>query len=432
MTAPAPTNSAFSPRTKHLVKTFAGAGATAGLGVAALTSAMNYIQYLKQKADREKDTGYDDNVMYVDVPLDKQASVIGTGAAAATGITSALAAYMLGRKLYQKVKKKSLQSDLDDAQKVYWDKLVNEPGAVKTAAAVDASRKPVSVPELLTSSPVALTLLAGIASGVVTNKALNHYFPGSKATKLGDALGKPKSLRVRYTRDGRPIDQENPIAIGKPAPQEEETTKYASEVDFTTTEEDLRQGVVILCDIVLGMAKSASFLPDLVYAVAEGRISEIEDNVANLGVGTAFDLIKGASDQEITPAARKMSVCLLSKSDVLLPITAQIAAAEYADSCPTYVKVAAELPETDKVALLKIAAAIGASDMHSTLNGVLGDDDEDDAEDKEPLSDEDGFNEFSPHKLMEFLIGKEMQKTPAKQVHGQTTDEIDQMFDKKL
>lgn len=431
------TSGFFNPRDRHIIKNYAIAGGAAGLGAAALTSAANYIKYLKKRSQREKDTSFDDDTMYVDVPLDKKAG-IGTGVALAGGTMSALLAYMAGRKVYQRVKKKSLQKDLDQAQQMYMTTLSDE-AMGKNASSVEEVLKPrraVGTLETLMSMPVAMSLLTGLASGVVANKTLNHYIPPA------DAKGKrikPKKMQVRYTIGGKPIGVSDSVPVD--GEEDEEVKKLASmneedEVDFIVNEAERRQAVAFLCDISLSMEKSGSFLPDLVYAVADGRIKEIEDNVANFGPSTAMDMIKGASDTDIPLTAQRIAVNLIVGSDVLRDTAAIIASTDIVENCPSFFKIATTLPETDSVAVFKLAAALGAANINESLDQSMGGEEEVEPEDLATTGDEGAYDRLedipdgekqtmSPRKLLEMLLAQEMAKTSQNENKDKTDDEKD-------
>jgi hypothetical protein len=399
----------MSPRTKHLVKNFALSGASLGGGAALLTSAINYVKYLREKAQRDKGTDFDDSVMYVDVPLDgtTKNAAFGGGAAMTAGVLSTLGTYMVGRHLYQKMKKKKLQKDLDETQKLYWNKLVEQSGMNKRASApvVSGERKPMSPGEALVSSPIAATLLAAVASGIITNRVLDKNFP-LPTKKLHE--GRPKSIRVRYTKDGKPVGGQTPIAIGTSGDIEEgDTVKTSSYEDFDqVTEADLRQSEMFLCDISLGMAEDKSYLPDLIFAVAQGRQDEIENHMTEFGTVSALEMVKGASDTTVPSTARKMAISMAINSEVLRPVVATLSAAEFMERCPNFVKMASVLPIPDRVGLTKVGAAINASELDSVIDNVTA---ETSTEPQEV--EESELEEMSPKELMRRLIAREMEKT---------------------
>lgn len=391
----------MNPRTKHLVKNFALSGAAVGGSAALLTSAVNYIKYLREKADRDKGTNFDDSVMYVDVPVDgvKKATV-GGGVALTAGTLSTLGTYMLGRHLYQKAKKKQLQKDLDQTQQLYWDKLMTQAEGVKKAS--QPGTKPMSAAELITASPFAATMLAAVASGIVTNRILDHHYPNSKKVEKKDS--RPKSIRVRYTKNGKPVGGQVPIEVGGGALVEnEDMVKESSHLDGIS-EADILQSEMFLCDIALGMAKSASYLPDLIFSVAHGNLKELEDNITQYGVEPALEMVKGASHSDIPMSARKMAVNLSVNSEVLRPIVSTLAAAEFFENCPTHSVIAASVPLMEADGLVKMAAAMNAIETEDVLDTVIGE------TSTEPEEAESDFQELSPRELLRQLLAQEMDK----------------------
>jgi hypothetical protein len=433
----------FSPRTKHLVKNYAITGGKLGLGAVAITSAVNYLNYLKEKKHRERGSAYDDSVMYIDVPVDgvgtKKAS-IGGGLGLAAGTLGAVGTYMLGKKIYDKLKKKVLQKELDEAQKLHMETLTGALSSpVKMASATGG--KPMSVPELVTSMPITATLLAAVASGVITNRALDHTFPSANNDNKKGPL-KPKQIRIRYTEDGKPIGGEDPIVTGaqnKQTKKEEDSyDKYASD-SFVLNEFDERQSLAFLCNIVLGFNKSASesFLPDVIGAVMAGRLEELEHNITDLSPATAFEMTKGASVyfENAPQSAKELGVALAISSDILRPCLSLVAAAEFADSCPSFHQMGAALPMRDSNGIVKVAAAINAGNLASTLKSILGEDDsEEDVETDPTLLPEGEVNQsFTARQLLQRLIAQEMSKDSPEGVQREEdnkNDVIDTMLAK--
>lgn len=370
MTAAQPAQEPFlNPRTAELLKKYVMGGAAIGGGIGLSTSLGNYLNYLRQKSvNADKDTSHDDDVLYVDVPHEKQANAtltglpgVGSGIALAGGTVSMLGANALVKKLYAMYKKRELQKDLDEAQQVYWDKSTMP----KQAFAQQAPGKPVSALELASGTPVSLTLLAALASGVVANKTLSHYFPSRDKKEGPLAAVKPKQVKVRYVNK-------------QPEEGQEKQASAESDLDMDNLLRDFA-----MISVLDGIDKEASYFPDLVYAVADGRIEEIKENLVSSNAIAALELVKGASQATYPTSDQKWAaISLLNRTDELAPITEQLFAAEVAESLPFFTKLASTYDEDTSETLCKIAATTYAG-LASALIQEFTKDKEEEGEAKE-------------------------------------------------
>jgi hypothetical protein len=165
-------------------------------------------------------------------------------------------------------------------------------------------------------------------------------------------------------------------------------------------------------------------------------LKELEDNVSLLGPSTALDMIKGASNADISLPAQRIAVNLILGSDVLRDTTAVIAAADIVDACPSFFKMASAIPETDAVSLFKIAAALGANGINDSLDTAMGATDEATPGDEGSYDRLEGIEEgqeqaMSPKKLLEMLLSREMQKTTTREHEKEQSGQED-VIDKML
>jgi hypothetical protein len=334
---------ALTPRSKELIKNYILGGAAIGGSGALLTSLINYINTLKQQVpnDTEKE---DDDTLYLNVgkaakenessgPIDLAAG----GLALTGGLLSTLGTYALVRKLYQNVKRKQLQEQLDQAQQSFIENAQQEAQA-KNAG--EAPGKPMDLAELSWSSPVAFALLSAIAAGALTNKALDKTFP--KVKKPKDTA--PKRIVIRKNPKEEQEDLEENMAYDKSASVEQS--------------DDALEFLVHLC---MGSKSAAqSELVDIVHATAQGRGPELATHILEYGFDSAMDTIKGASEINITPIQKQCAISYCVKSAALNPIVALLAAAEYNDMAPRFTKIASLQNEECLDTLIKIAGTIGA------------------------------------------------------------------------
>lgn len=406
-------------RGKHLIGKYMMGGAALGGSAALVTSLMNYLAMMKEQGDEATDTSKDDDVLYLTlknppaqqptVPMGRQKRAsIGGGLALTGGALATLGSYSLVRHLYQKYKKKQLQAELDDAQRQFLDVVSQEQTANKMAstkyavvkregnewvlytkdaskvlgrhsnprkayaqeyainkakereaeksAAMNPEGKPMGMTEWLTSTPVALTLLAALSSGALAHRALDRTFPLPKHDK---SVG-PK--RVVLRKEDSYTDSEDEL-------DENGNPKVAS-YDKVSSSDQFDDGLEFLVHTVLSNTKKAnvSELRTIVGAVANGQREHFCHNLLEYGYDTAIDMIKGA--EEFYPkdrAAQVLAVGQCVKTAELNPVIGVLAAAEYEDCAPHFMKAAGEQPPATKDLLVKIAGVLGALGRNQVL-----------------------------------------------------------------
>jgi len=343
---------ALTPRSQELIKNYLIGGAALGGSGALLTSLVNYIKTLKQQvpSDEEKE---DDDTLYLNVGKSANESSGATdfaagGLAVTGGLLSTLGTYALVRKLYQNVKRKQLQEQLDQAQQAFLSNAEQE-AQVKNATALE-SGKPMGLAELSWSSPIAFALLSAIAAGALTNKALDKTFPSIK---------KPKDTAPKR------------IVIRKPLPKENSEEDESAAYDKAASAEQVDDALEFLVHLCMGSKSAAqSELVDIIHAAAQGRGPELTTHILEYGFDSAMDTIKGAADYSITPAQKQCAISYCVKSAALNPIVSLLAAAEYNDMAPKFTKIAS-LQHADCVStLIKIAGTIGAINRVETIGDL--------------------------------------------------------------
>lgn len=334
-------------RGRRLIGKYLLGGAAAGGSAALATSLVNYYRMLQEEAKKEYDTSKDDDTLYINLgksPGAEKVATVAGGLAITGGSLAALGTYAAVRKLYQKYKKQRLQAQLDEAQQGYFDELT-----VPKEASF-GSGKPMSPSEFVTSVPVSLTLLAAIASGALTHKALNKYFP---APKTHNPV-KPKRIVIKKQDDP---DYYNSI-------EEDDLEEKAASYDARDEYSAYTDGLEFLVHMCLGHEKTASVsdLANIVGAVIDGRKDELVENIMELGSESAFNTIKGAYEKVASsdPATVSLAVSRCVHSPELRPSIELLAAAEYNDIAPHFCKAASDQPEHIQDILLKIAGTLGA------------------------------------------------------------------------
>lgn len=376
---------AYDERSKRLLLKYLLGGTAAGTSAALATSLINHYQTLASENAALKSTSSDDDTLFITLrnqnapgvnvgtegkkkeeqnddaakwaSSDKQA-FIGGGVALSGGALAALGSYALVRKLYQEQKKKREQKKLDEAQQLFYDTMSQAAAVEKRSSQQNPEGKPMSFTEWATSTPVALTLLAAIASGALTSRALDKTFP---KPKLNSQVG-PKKIVLRRESD--------PSYYETIRPEEEEEEKEAS-YDSRNEQDIFDDGLELLVHMCLGNEKVASIsdLHTIVGAVIGGRKNELVNNICEFGIKTAMDLSKGDYEnvKKASPQEVALAVGQCVKTPELNPVVAVLASGEYEEMAPHFCKAAMSQPEHVIDRLCKIAGVLGAFGRHQVF-----------------------------------------------------------------
>jgi hypothetical protein len=344
----------MDPRDKQKIIKLLTGGAAAGTSVGLSIALANFLNSLSKETKTQ--TGADDDVLYIDLPADGTAkkatasTVVGLTGAVLTGLGS----LALVREIQQRIKQRELQQRLDNAQVAYTQRILEEAEAQKTKKASNAPGSSIYPGDAAFATPIAGLLLTMLASGALTYKGLNKYFPGAKPPK---SIG-PKRVVVRRKAT------ENPEEATEEDMPEDDMYK-ASSMDDDALES--------LVKIAMSNSSTHSDLRDIVHAVAQGRHQEICEHGLSLGVESMFDVVKSASSKATDASRIQMAVTRCVKSAYLRPIVETLACAEFYDMAPASVKLASSFSEESRDALVKIASILGTSDRYSFWSEKLGD-----------------------------------------------------------
>jgi hypothetical protein len=344
MTAPTATPAApsfFSPRDSQLVSKYLIGGAAAGGSAALITSLLNYLGAIKE--EQAPDSSADDDTLYLNLKKKKgvkRASVAGA-AALSGGVLTALGSYALVHHLYQKMKKKELQKQLDAEQQGYLELLDSNKAAAELPAAPEPQGQRMAAPETLLSMPGALAVLLGLASAAVTNKILQKSFPTPKPP------GRRGPRRV-VIRSDEPSDKMASFEI-----QDSDELEFLLRLMMSTKSAGLQE------------------FQDIVSAVGQGRHDEVGHGLVNFGVDATASMVKGASSDAISEPRCSMMIGTSALSPVLSPSLGILAAAEFNEHFPSHVKWAAALPEHMQEAFCKIAGVMAIGLRYDALAPLL-------------------------------------------------------------
>jgi hypothetical protein len=328
----------MNERDKQLIKNFLIGGAASGAAIAGTSAIIDYVKYLKEKAKMENDPdSLDDDTIYIDkrIPVGVKSASVGAGVAVAGGAASALATYVALSKMYQMLKKKQLQDDLDMAQAVYTDAVTKEA----------SEGKPISAEEMtLTAGPIGALILAGLASGAITYQTLKKQFPS-----LAESRKKTTNIEVRPSRvETRYVDEEgNPI-------------KSASVSDLTN--EDYALGMAFAGFIAKQANDNNDLLDSLYNIFTDNRIEEFEDLIAAGDGAGLIEFSKQASYSENKLNADGLALvsAMLAKSSSTAPMFNLAVFDTLSEKSLYFFEKAASYDEETLTVLCKIAAAMGA------------------------------------------------------------------------
>ena len=340
---------AFAPRGDQKIKKFLTGGLAGGAAIGTSIALLNYLNDLYKET--QAGNSQDDNTLYVDLPaeeedprLGKQATVSG-GVALTGGLLALLGSSAAVRNIYQEIKKKELQKQLDQAQVAYSGKVLEEADSEKIAAAGGA---PMAGGDWLTSLPISMLLLTSLASGALTYKGLNKHFP---ATKKPQSLEPKRVVVRRKTSQPGFYEEEN----------DEETEKPASYDELATDQERADDALEFVIKLAMHNPAPHSDLKNLVYGVAAGRHNELCNARLDCGMDTVLSLVKNASHLKLSAERVDLAISRCVKSAYLRPTIELMAYAEFNDMAPTFVKAASDMTEEAQDALIKIASALGVA-----------------------------------------------------------------------
>jgi hypothetical protein len=312
-------------RGERLMRQMVTGGLAVGGSVGLAAALNNYLRTLKQEAELEDESRLNDGTLYVAGGQSKEASVspwLAPGLGMTGGVLAAGGAYALTQAVYSYLQKKRLQQLLDEAQGETLGTVEEE---ISKSSAV---REKMNFYDLLTAFPVAVPLLAALASGGLTYAALDKAFPVIKRPESKH----PKRVRQVSTAGGG----------GEPA-DEDEPEKRAGLTSAYDPEEESGQEFLLLMTDALAMEKGASIsiTSDLLNRVAGEGIRGVSSTLAEGGLLGLVESLKGASDLPASLPDKARAAALICKTAAADTLVA-VAAAEYQDLMPGLCTIVAD------------------------------------------------------------------------------------------
>lgn len=306
--------SAQRARGNALLKNMGTGGLMLGGGAAALVAAYNLIDSLNKEKEMDDEERLDDDSLYISDPhkvreKSKSAAegvspILAPGLAVTAAIAGTGAGYALVQKIWNKAEKSRRLALLDVAQR-------DAISAADLEVEKMAADPKFNVADALTAGPVALPLLAMLASGGLTYAALSKSFP---------ITGKPKRhgpKRIRVASQPYKIPEED-----SEEEELEQTTKQSSVTDLRDAGDEFLASIV-------ASASPRSITNDFISKAASGGLTEMEHLLTDGGSAAVIAAIKGASRQNSSQERRMLGTMALFKSAALQDTVRSVVVAEY-------------------------------------------------------------------------------------------------------
>lgn len=300
------------------------------------------LYIFKKQSNAENQDSTNSNLSWVD------------GLGIGTAVVGGLGTFLLGQNLINYIRKKQAQEQLDKAQRMAlnaqgydilnkkasndseggwnWRDLLSYPGRLANAVTDGAS----SVFGTASAAGTALASLLYLTGGIGTYYYLKNQYPiKEKEVKL------PKKFKI--------VDpEENTVH-----------TQSRDEDEQELIDDIIKQSSAdVVAHMLHSTYKSASSASDIIATVASGDIDRLELNIAEYGLPTALDMVKGASCTEVNPAAEALAIQYCTKFAKFAPQFNLLTATEYAALNPDLVKVASNLIPEVQAELLNTAQGV--------------------------------------------------------------------------
>jgi hypothetical protein len=342
-------------RGRELIKNLALGGLAVGGTAGAAVVLGNYLKSLGEEADLYDESRLNDDTLYIPMPEKKAGETAdgprwtAPGLAVTGGVLSAGGAYALTQAIYNMIQKKRRMRLLDEAQS---EALTAADEELAKGAALS-----MTLPELLASFPVALPLLAALASGGVTYSALNKAFPTVTKTKS------------KYPKRIRAVANDGAVSEIDQALQDnfEDVTKTAAD---RVGEEDCELAALEFMTLLtaqLAHEKKAEYCitSDILNTVARDGITPVAVAYEQGGLLGLSEAVKSAAESD--EVAKVAAVVALHRHPYLAPVVASLAAAEYQELVPTVMQKVASMDETMRDKTAGIAALLQLAFMRPLL-----------------------------------------------------------------
>lgn len=310
---------AQNARGGELVRNMATGGLALGAGTGAVVALLNYLKSIQDEAAVEDESRLNDDTLYI--PAVKSAGDVNRwvapGLAVTGGILATGGAYALTQSVYNYLQKKRRLRMLDEAQGEAL--LASDEEIAKSAASSPAAAR-MDFYDLATAFPVAIPLLAALASSGVAYAALKKTFP---------TVGPPKS---KYPKRIRQVAQDGSVADLPTEEQVKAAAHIAGEADL----EDAAIEFLLLTVDRVAQEKSAAFhiASDILNRVAKDGLEGVVAIQKEGGLSALVESVRGASDLPADLPNKVLAAAAICKSARLKPVVSMLAAAEFQELAP--------------------------------------------------------------------------------------------------
>ena len=345
-------------RGRELIKNLALGGLAVGGTAGAAVVLTNYLKSLGQEAELHDDSRLNDDTLYIPMPEKKAANDVdgprwtAPGLAVTGGVITAGSAYALTQALYNLIQKKRHMALLDEAQ--------NEALTAADEEFAKGAALGMTLPELISAFPVAVPLLAALASGGITYTALNKAFP--TVTKIKSKY--PKRIRA-VANNGDVSDVDDEILDNA-----KEVTKSASDRAGEYDCELAGLEFMTLLTTTIAREKKASYCitSDIVNTVARDGLAGVVSAYETGGLIGLSESVKNAPEAD--EACKVAATVALYRHYQLAPIVASLSAAEYQDLVPTVMHKCAGMEDLALDKIAGVAALMQLTFMRPMLKSA--------------------------------------------------------------
>lgn len=306
---------AQSARGNELIKNLAVGGLALGGGAGVAVALVNYLRSLSQENELNDEDRLDDDTLYI--PAQKKSASepgvnrwLAPGLALTGSVLTAGASYAATQAIYNYLQKKHRQRLLDEAQLE-----TLEAAGIETEKAAAQ----MTFADLATAFPVAIPLLAAMASGGVAYAALNKAFP---------VVQPPKS---KYPKRIRAIAADGGVEELSDDVEADTLKKSAAEADIEAAANEF---LTLFTDRLAMEKKAMCMTSDILNRVAKDGTAELTKVYKEQGLSALCECVKGASLRPASVSQKAAAAILLQKSARLAPALNALAAAEFIDMMP--------------------------------------------------------------------------------------------------
>lgn len=341
----------FSPQDRTLMKNIAKGGLLAGSGVGLSLILARHLKNLQQDAHSTNPDRADDDIVYIDLPRSKSAS-LRAGLGITGGVIGGLTTAALINELYTYFKKKQLYKQIDEEQRILLQEEQDLEKQINKQASFVVKRGNNANPmEWASGASVALPLLAVLASGAVTYAGLRKHFPTEEKLEKDRLKERPKRVRIRYVdseeSDNPDMEKYSHFTYELGAHDEDVGFEYLATKVACCYTHDYEE------DLFATLVKQAAY--GRLEALGEEFINSGAEGVERFDQENPLD----ASIADLTNTEKCAAISLLIKNPATRELTKLAAMGAYCDQFPYQFSKVAAMDERTRNTLYSMAPLMG-------------------------------------------------------------------------